>query len=74
MRARKACAMKLTALLLGVATADIATMVPVPTSDSLERSVGTLFAGAASMPTDKFRVWAASTPTIAMLFAPLARH
>ena len=49
----------------------------LPNSSScreLERSVGTLFAGAASMPTDKFRVWAASTPTIAVLFEPLARH
>lgn len=72
-RARKACALKLTTLLLGV-DADVATMVSVPTNDSLERSVGTLFAGAASMPTDKFRVWAASTPTIAVLFEPLARH
>jgi len=73
-RARKMCAPKLTALLRNVSTADTTAMVPVPAADSLERSVATLFAGTASIPADRFRQWAATTPTVATLFAPLSRY
>jgi hypothetical protein len=72
-RARKHCAPKVTALLLNAPAADATTMVPVPTPEALERSVANLFAGAASMPCEKFRNWAAATPTVATLFAPLTR-
>ena len=73
-RARKMCAPKLTALLLNVPTSDAAAMVPVAPTDALERSVATLFAGAPSVTADKFRQWATTTPTVAMLFAPLSRY
>ena len=73
-KARKLCAPKLAALLLNAPAADATTMPPVPPPEALERSVATLFAGAASIPADKFRSWAASTPTVATLFAPLSRY
>ena len=73
-RARKMCAPKLTALLLNVPTSDAAAMVPVAPTEALERSVATLFAGAPSVTADKFRQWATTTPTVAMLFAPLSRY
>ena len=72
-RARKHCAPKMTALLTQVSAADATTMVPVPMPDVLERSVGVLFGGAPSLPGEKFRSWAANTPAILPLFAPLGR-
>lgn len=72
-RVRKHCAPKITALLMNVTAADATTMVPVPTPDVLERGVNGLFSGAQSIPGEKFRSWAANTPGIAPLFAPLSR-
>lgn len=73
-RVRKLCAPKLAALLLDAPAADATTMPTVPAPEALERSVATFYAGAASIPSDKFRAWASSTPTVATLFAPLSRH
>ena len=70
---RKHCAPKVAALLLNMPAADATTMVPVPTAEAIERAVGSLFAGAAHIASDKFRSWAATTSAVATLFAPLSR-
>ena len=70
---RKHCAPKVAALLLNMPAADATTMVPVPTAEAIERAVGSLFAGAAHIASDKFRSWAATTAAVATLFAPLSR-
>ena len=52
---------------------ELGTLATTTSANGFERSVNGLFAGAPSVSGDKFRSWAANTPGIAPLFAPLSR-
>ena len=72
-RVRQHCAPAVVALMLNAPAADATTMLPVPSPESIEREVASFYSGAAHVPADKFRQWAATNPKVATLFAPLTR-
>jgi len=72
-KARKLSAPKTTALLLALPAADMTMMLPVPTTEAIDRAIADLFGGGTQLATESFRSWAASSPTVSSLFVPLYR-
>lgn len=69
-RVRRQCGPGVVGLLLGTPPSEVGPMA-FPSNEDLDFALSSIFGGASSVPAERFRAWAASTPGAGGLFTPL---